>query len=403
MTARARRGTVYSKVTNVKRLILLACALLLPSLASAQIAPFPAGVTPPVFGMPASAVNGGGTFSPQLYGPQSCTVPAYSLTGAPTNGWGGTSTSVCGVIGSTAIFTGTSTTFTSTVPILAPNGSAAVPGNGYSAEAGLGWNRVGTQLFAATVNSGYRVAIAPTVFNFEAAVCLGWTSGDPTLVAADTVLCRGAANRLDVASGDSVYIISGGLGVGVTPPAAGVGQFNTSVIAPLVNATTGLQINGAATAGNTLIGNGTNFVSLARALTTALPADQTGNATATFKMNGLGAAGAPCTVTPTATGRVTFFISGTVFNATAIADGATYKIAYGTGAAPANAAAATGTVISAPAKYIAATTAEKAPFAIQASVTGLALNTAHWFDLQLADITAGTASIADVTCTAMEQ
>jgi len=37
----------------------------------------------------------------------------------------------------------------------------------------------------------------------------------------DVSLSRGAANRLDLATGDSFYLVSGGLGVGVTPPSAG--------------------------------------------------------------------------------------------------------------------------------------------------------------------------------------
>lgn len=38
---------------------------------------------------------------------------------------------------------------------------------------------------------------------------------------ADTSLSSGSSNRIDIASGDSLYLVSGGLGVGVTPPSAG--------------------------------------------------------------------------------------------------------------------------------------------------------------------------------------
>ncbi len=174
-----------------------------------------------------------------------------------------------------------------------------------------------------------------------------------------------------------------------------------SVSGSTINATTGFQVNGAAAAGNYLIGNGTNFVSLVPALNSAQPANQTGNGTATFKMNGLGAAAAPCTITPTATGRVLFFISGTEVNGT-IADGVSIKLAFGTGTAPANAAAASGTIISATQTMTQAVAADPVGFAIQGSTTGLALATAVWFDLQVADVTGGTASITSVTCTAHE-
>lgn len=137
------------------------------------------------------------------------------------------------------------------------------------------------------------------------------------------------------------------------------------------------------------------------AATTALPADQTGNATSTLKMNGLGAAGAPCTITPTSTGRVVFMVSGDLTNSV-ILDGISYKLVFGTGAAPANAAAATGTAISALRGPAAPVAAQKQGFSVQGETTGLALATAVWYDLQVADVTGGTASISNVTCTAHE-
>lgn len=179
------------------------------------------------------------------------------------------------------------------------------------------------------------------------------------------------------------------------------GYFGTSIISPVVNATTGVQINGAATSGQFLIGNGTNFVGVQPAMMTANPANQTGNATATFKMNGLGAAGSPCTITPVATGRVNFTIYGAV-NQNTTADGITWKLAFGTGAAPANAAAATGTILGATQTWTGLTGMLSVPFQIEGIATGLTLSTAVWFDLQVADVTGGTASVTNVTCLAVE-
>lgn len=172
--------------------------------------------------------------------------------------------------------------------------------------------------------------------------------------------------------------------------------------------TTGVTLN-AATDGTLRVGTfsdgalGTILAnSYSLALTTATPADQTGNATATLKMNGLGAAGAPCTITPTSTGRVIFTITGDIGNATT-GDGVSLKLVYGTGAAPANAAAATGTQIGASrATWVALTGMLTVPWAITASATGLAVATAVWYDLQIADVTGGTATIKNVTCTANE-
>lgn len=137
------------------------------------------------------------------------------------------------------------------------------------------------------------------------------------------------------------------------------------------------------------------------ALTTAQPADQTGNATSTLKMNGLGAAAAPCTITPTSTGRVWFSVDGDLTNST-ILDGISYKLVYGTGGAPANAGTAAGTAISALRGPAVPVAAQKQGFSVQGSATALALATAVWFDLQVANVTGGTASISNVTCNAHE-
>lgn len=149
--------------------------------------------------------------------------------------------------------------------------------------------------------------------------------------------------------------------------------------------------------------------SLTLALTHGNPANQTGNATATFKMNGLGAAASACAITPTSSGRVIFTITGQAQQSTT-ADGVTFKLAEGTGTAPANAAAAAGTVISATQTWTALTGNLIEQFSVTACVgaatcvaaTPLAVGTAVWFDLQVADVTGGTAAIINVDCTAHE-
>lgn len=133
----------------------------------------------------------------------------------------------------------------------------------------------------------------------------------------------------------------------------------------------------------------------------ANPADQTGNATATLKMNGLGAAAAPCTITPTSSGNVTFTITGLMTQSTT-ANGVTYALAFGTGTAPANAAAAAGTIISAQPAWLALTGMLTVPFSVTSSTTGLATAVPVWFDLQVADTVGGTATITKVDCTALE-
>jgi hypothetical protein len=127
------------------------------------------------------------------------------------------------------------------------------------------------------------------------------------------------------------------------------------------------------------------------------PSNPTGTTDTTGKMMGLAG-----TITPTASGKILLIISGTIFNPTAIADGAKVQASYGTGTAPTNGAAITGTQCGGRPQYIAATTAQKVPFSVNCVITGLTLSTAYWLDVTLAAITAGTATINDVSISAHE-
>lgn len=127
------------------------------------------------------------------------------------------------------------------------------------------------------------------------------------------------------------------------------------------------------------------------------PSDPTGTTDATGLMMGLAGS-----ITPASTGRVLFTVNGTIFNPTGIGDGAKAKLRYGTGTAPVNGGALVGTVVGAQVQYVTATTVAKVPFALTGIATGLTLGTAVWIDLQLAAITSGTATVSDVTITAVE-
>lgn len=157
-----------------------------------------------------------------------------------------------------------------------------------------------------------------------------------------------------------------------------------------------------ASAQNCVVVNGAMTCTVIRArsyslaLSHSTPANSTGNATATFKMNG-----SACAITPTSTGRVVFMITGDLTQDTT-GDGTSVKLVEGTGSAPANAAAATGTVLSATNTWTGLTGALTVPFAITASTTGLTVNVPVWFDLQVADVTGGTASVTNLDCTAHE-
>ena len=136
---------------------------------------------------------------------------------------------------------------------------------------------------------------------------------------------------------------------------------------------------------------------------TATLATATGNATTAYKLMGLAGA-----ITPKVAGRLRVVLSGDAFSAT-LADGGTVVIYYGTGTAPSNGATGVspcGTTSCATAgsavKFVAATTAERAPFGLSAIVTGLTVGTAYWIDIGLLSSTTVTATVENISMTAQE-
>ena len=134
------------------------------------------------------------------------------------------------------------------------------------------------------------------------------------------------------------------------------------------------------------------------ARSTSSPSNPTGTASTTGVMMGLAG-----TITPNITGNAQITVNGTIFNATAIADGAKIQIRVGTGTAPANAAALTGSTCGTMPQYVASTTAGKVPFSTTCYVSGLTPGIAEWIDVGLVAITGGTATITDVNIVAAEQ
>jgi hypothetical protein len=114
------------------------------------------------------------------------------------------------------------------------------------------------------------------------------------------------------------------------------------------------------------------------------------------------------TITPIATGRVLITISGTIIaTANTINDGILYQISHGTGTAPINAAALTGTQVGVIQEYtnpVAVTAADvHVPFSISVVVSGLSLSVAHWIDLAAKSVTAASAiALTSVSITAVE-
>lgn len=135
----------------------------------------------------------------------------------------------------------------------------------------------------------------------------------------------------------------------------------------------------------------------------------TGSADATGLMQGLGVTA--WTLTPQVTGRVLIVLSGSMGTA-ATAETCGITMYYGTGTAPANGAAITGTAIGTVLTFVTLTSMLRSPFSVQAVITGLAVPsittdrktgtlTPVWFDVAL-KTSAGTATLTLLNLSAFE-
>jgi len=128
----------------------------------------------------------------------------------------------------------------------------------------------------------------------------------------------------------------------------------------------------------------------------ATAAAPSGTTSATAVMMACGGA-----ITPANTGRVLITASGQMANTNA-GSGATIDLRYGTGTAPANGDAVTGTLVGIAQTNTSVSAAQKSGFCVSGIITGLTLGTAYWIDLSLLKVTAGTATITGVTISAVE-
>lgn len=124
----------------------------------------------------------------------------------------------------------------------------------------------------------------------------------------------------------------------------------------------------------------------------------TGTASSTSVMMGLAGS-----ITPAFSGVFHVSISGSLSNTTALKE-ALALLYYGSGTAPSNGAAATGTQIGNEALFSSAnTTNASAPFTCQGIISGLTVGTTYWLDGALStNSTAGTASMQNVIISAYE-
>ena len=129
----------------------------------------------------------------------------------------------------------------------------------------------------------------------------------------------------------------------------------------------------------------------------AIPTNPLGTTNTSGVMAGLAVA-----FTPAATGNILFHVTGDLSNGTS-GGGAGAQLRYGTGTAPANGAASTGTPAGALVEgQLVGNPLSTIPFALVAYVPGFTVGTPYWFDLMQLAVTSGTVNLAQLTITIIE-
>lgn len=121
------------------------------------------------------------------------------------------------------------------------------------------------------------------------------------------------------------------------------------------------------------------------AATISTPGNPAGTSSATFVMMGLAG-----TITPTVTGRVLVVIRGDFTNDGAVGTATWFSVRAGTGAAPANGAATTGTTYGNDAAISTIVVNATESVTLVALLTGLTINTAYWIDVAIKTAAGGT-------------
>ncbi len=187
----------------------------------------------------------------------------------------------------------------------------------------------------------------------------------------------GAALATAVGSAGAPVVFNGALGT----PSSGVGTNLTALNAS--NISTG-------TLGNARLAWNSFTLS-------ASPANPTGTTSASQVMAGLGGT---CVFTPSASTRAYVHFTGSAANTNANVN-TIVQARFGTGTAPTNGAAVTGTAIGNSITATSATTNAIVPFTIGGVVTGLTAGVTYWFDIGFL-AGAGTSTLTTITCVAFE-
>jgi hypothetical protein len=128
------------------------------------------------------------------------------------------------------------------------------------------------------------------------------------------------------------------------------------------------------------------------------PSNPAATTSATAVMMGLGSTIA---FTPNQSTRLLIIISGQMGN-TVAGDVVTAQLRYGTGTAPANGVAVTGTQIAGSQTITSVSAGQRSGLCLTCILPGLSIGTAYWFDLALNITTGGSGSVTGVNCSIAE-
>lgn len=126
-------------------------------------------------------------------------------------------------------------------------------------------------------------------------------------------------------------------------------------------------------------------------------ASTTATVSASLVMMGMGTT---CKITPVYSGRVNLTFSGVFAAAAAVASA--LSVRYGTGTAPTNGAAITGSAAGSTQNAVPTSTQTTVPYSKTAVITGLTPGTAYWFDVALNSNNAVSVAINNNDCSAFE-
>ena len=260
----------------------------------------------------------------------------------------------------------------------------------------------------ATIGSGAAATSTPSSINFDSSYSSaagGGTIGELKLdlFGGQGTYGLGVSSGLTALVGPTIGFYSGSTNLGTMAPSAGPLWTGFTSYGAVVTTSGGqTSVASAGTAGQVLTSNGGSAVPSfqpppgAGAFTNfdGTQINPTGTSAASpGVMMGLG-----YTITPSHTGNVTFRIGGTIVNTGSPSAFCIAQLRYGTGTAPVNGAAATGTVVGPHNAAIQSVT----NLNVGGNVSNLTYGTTYWFDMSVYSSSGGCALQA-VTGGAVEQ